>query len=140
MTDKENTFEEEAKKAGEELTKRILSEEFEYCMGYIAMTDSDGKFRLDLKLPLLEIKILESGLEEYEKSLHMALEGEIKNGDVAEFSIQYKSELEACDKILVKLKTLQVPLFAQLSWKDIAEMYHHKILGSCTWTGGGTIQ
>jgi hypothetical protein len=127
------TFEEVAKQAGEGLTKRILSDDFGYCMGHIAITDYEGKCKLNTELTLLEIKILETGLEEYKKSLQKRQMTRIDKGTDDD---PYKSELEACDRILTKLKRPQIPIFTQLTESDISSIYRHSDLCYLdTWTG-----
>lgn len=56
-----------AKSPGEQLTKRMLSDDFNFCMGHLAVGDN-GDEELDAKSTLRDM-ILETGLKKYKDGL-----------------------------------------------------------------------
>lgn len=128
--------------------KRRRQEDFEYCMGYLAQTGyyKNHKETRDMRprLTLLDLKILETGLYEYKKTLQKYIEEDSKHVGNNVFEREeircHKEEQEECDKILQKLRAVQEPIFKKITAFDISYMYAHKILGIGHWTSGGTIQ
>jgi hypothetical protein len=116
------------------------NDDFEYCMNYLARSDS--KREIDVKLTIQQIKIIESGLEEYNGFLYK-VEGttpEYQKGGIWEGELPH--EREAVKKLEEKLKQVQRRVFEhELSKEDIDEIRYHRLVGgSGFWSSGGTIQ